>query len=583
MVKLLQRNPLLTTHGILCVDDEPAILEALALTLGHRYQVEMAPSGKSALEILSAMPDPAVIISDMRMPSMNGAQFLAASRKIAPNARRILLTGHANTASAILAVNEGGIFRFLTKPCPFATLVEAVEAAIADFDRDSHRRSAFRSMVTKDLLSQDALTGLASREILLERLDQCRGDGETDDWRSEVVLVIEILDVAESSGFDSDTADRFIRLLATKLRQWLCNAVCVARHRETTFVALVASDDLSDAALVAYAAGIVSLLEQPLDLDGVIMQTRAAVGIARIPARAGDPRSALRHAELAARDAQRFGVDPVRLSCRDSIILNERRRETIQALRIAVKQQELTLHYQPIIDIQRNRVYSVEALARWEHARLGFVSAGTFIPLAEEIGLMIPLGEWVMKRACVDGHSLSSTVFGRVSVNVSVAQILDSRFMQSLVQAIETSGLNPSALELELTETVFSEDLDRVCKLLCEVRLLGVSVAIDDFGAGYSSLAYLARLPVDVLKIDRTFVQDLDAGGEAIIGAALAVARTLKLDVIVEGVETALQLERVRALGATKIQGFLFAHPMPAAELMSWYATFANRRVAVTP
>ena len=145
-----------------------------------------------------------------------------------------------------------------------------------------------------------------------------------------------------------------------------------------------------------------------------------------------------------------------------------------------------------------------------------------------------------------------------------------------MYHAIETSGIDPSVLELELTETVFAEDLDRVCAILAEARLLGVRVAIDDFGVGYSSLAYLTRLPVDVLKIDRTFVQDFDSGGEAIIAAALAVARKLKLEVIVEGVETASELDRVRALGATKIQGYFFARPMPAADLPSWYQGFTK-------
>jgi predicted signal transduction protein with EAL and GGDEF domain len=551
-------------------------LEGLALTLGRQYQIKTAPSGKAALEILREMPQMTVIISDMRMPNMNGAQFLAASRQIAPNARRILLTGHADVATAILAVNEGAIFRFLTKPCPSAKLIEAVEAAIADLDDEALERSAIRRTVRKDVLSQDSLTGLASREILLERLDRCRGAGEPGDWRAEVIFVIEISDAEELSGLDSKSADRLIRALAMKLRDSLPNADCLARYRETTFVALIAPVDGSDANLELLAENIVTRLEQPVDLDGALLQTRATVGIARIPAETADPHSSLRYAELAAREATRLGNNPVRFFSRDSIIRNERRRDTIQALRAAITQQQLSLYYQPIIDIERNSVYSIEALARWEHVQLGFVSPGTFIPLAEETGLMIPLGEWVMNRACADARSLLGPEFSRVSVNVSVAQILDGKFMRILYQSLEASRLDPAALELELTETVFAEDLDRVCKLLSEVRLLGVRVAIDDFGAGYSSLAYLTRLPVDVLKIDRTFVQDFARGGEAIIGAALAVAHTLKLEVIVEGIETAAELERVRTLGATKIQGFLFARPMPAAELSSWYAGFAK-------
>lgn len=584
MVTPLPRDNPRRTQTILCVDNERQILEGLALTLGSRYQVEVALSGRAALQILQAMPDVAVIISDMRMPGMNGTQFLAASRKIAPAARRILLTGHADAASAILAVNEGGIFRFLTKPCAVATLVEAVEAAMAEFEDEGRERSAIRRSVTRDLLSHDPLTGLASRETLLERLDLCRsagaaGDRQAGDWRAEVVFVIEMSDFEElSGGYDSKIADRLVRVLSTRMQEAIPTVECLARYREATFVVLVVPQDHSDAALQSFAADIVGVLQEPVELDGVLLQMRAVVGIARIPNGTIDPRGALRHAELAARDARRHGHPPIRLFSQDSIVKSERRREIIQALRVAVAQQQLLLHYQPIIDIAVNCVYSVEALARLEHAQLGFVAPSIFIPLAEETGLMIPLGEWVMNRACADGRRLAGTVFRRFSVNVSVAQILDSRFMYCLYAALETSGIEPGALELELTESVFAEDLDRVCKLLSDVRLLGVRIAIDDFGAGYSSLAYLARLPVDVLKIDRTFVQYFDRGGEAIIGAALAVAHTLKIEVIVEGIETGLELERVRALGATKVQGFFFARPMPAASLMSWHEQFDSRR-----
>ncbi len=581
MLTAAQRQENSERHRVLCVDDDPNVLAGLALTLGRQFQVETAPSGKAALEKLRAMPDVAVIISDMRMPSMSGAQFLAASRKLVPNARRILLTGHADVATAILAVNEGAIFRFLTKPCASPKLIEAVEAAVADFDDAAHERSAIRRNVALELLSQDPLTGLATREILLQRLDQCRSPEDSGDWRAEVVFAIEIADVEElSGGYGSKTAERLIRLWSAKLRALFPTADCLSRYREATFVALVVPKDPSDAALESLGAGIVGVLEQPVDLDGVTIQGRATVGIARIAVGATDPRSALRYAELAAREAKRLGNDAVRLFSRDSIIKNERRRETIQALRVAIAQQQLSLYYQPIVDVESRRVYSVEALARWEHAQLGLVSPATFIPLAEETGLMIPLGEWVINRACADGRNLLGPMFGRVSVNISVPQILNSRFMYCLYQAIQTSGLDPSALEIELTETVFAEDLDRVSKLLSEVRLLGVSVAIDDFGVGYSSLAYLARLPVDVLKIDRTFVRDFERGGEAVIQAALSVANTLNIEVIVEGVETASELERVRALGAKKIQGFFFARPMPAAALSSWCANFAQQGAA---
>jgi diguanylate cyclase (GGDEF)-like protein len=585
MLSLTPKNQAAAHHRILCVDDDPRVLEGLALTLGRCFQVELAGSGMAALEILRERGDTTVIISDMQMPSMNGAQFLAASRKIAPEARRILLTGQADLASAILAVNEGGIFRFLTKPCARATLVAAVEAAMSDFDRDARERSAIRRTITREL-SHDALTGLASREILLKRLEQSRGTGEPADWRDEVVFMIEISNVEEQSGgYDSKTADRLILLLARKLQEVIPTAECLARYRDATFAAVLIPTDPTNASLEALAARIVSVLEQPVEVDGALIQTSVTVGIARIPAGTLDARVAVRHAELAAREAKRYGNDPVRLFSQDSIDKTERRRETLQALRIAVSKQQLNLHYQPIIDVETKRVYSVEALARWEHAQLGLIPPTTFIPLAEETGLMVPLGEWVMNRACADGRGLNllDPVFSRVSINVSVVQILDGRFMQVLHRAIETSGINPSALELELTESVLAEDLARVCKVLDDVRALGARVAIDDFGAGYSSLSYLTRLPVDVLKIDRSFVRDFERGGEAIIGAALSVARTLKIDAIVEGIETAAELARVRALGATKVQGYYFARSMPAANLVGWHSTFVDRLHAVAP
>jgi EAL domain-containing protein (putative c-di-GMP-specific phosphodiesterase class I) len=363
-----------------------------------------------------------------------------------------------------------------------------------------------------------------------------------------------------------------------KLTEHFTTAKCLARYRYAAFVALIAPADTSDLALETFSLELIAALEAPIELDGAAVQSRVTVGIARIPAGTGaDPRGALRYAELAAREARRHGNSPVRLFSRESIVKNQRRREIIHALRGALAHQQLSLFYQPIIDISSNQVYSIEALARWEHPRLGFVSPSDFIPLAEETGLMIPLGEWVMNRACADAGSLLGPHFRRVSVNVSVAQILDAGFMNGLYQAIEKSGLDPAELELELTETVFAEDLGRVNQLLSDVRLLGVRVAIDDFGAGYSSLAYLSRLPVNVVKIDRIFVQDIDRGGEAIIAAALAVAQKLGIEVIVEGIETEQGLDRVSALGATKLQGYFFAQPMPAASLVPWHAKFISR------
>jgi diguanylate cyclase (GGDEF)-like protein len=563
-------------HAILCVDDEPRILEGLRPTLSKKYLVKTASSASAALGILRTTPTINVIISDMRMPRMNGAQFLSASREIAPNARRILLTGHADVATALAAVNEGGICRLLTKPCPVAQVVEAIDEAIADCEAEARERAKIRRIAERDALERDALTGLASRTSLMERLDSYSERRITGERQTEVLFCVEIANVDElTDGYASTTTDQAIKVVVERLRAIFARAECLARYTLDMFVALIDLEDSSDAAAEMLARRVVRALERPIEVNGTVLQYRARVGIARRPMDRDDPRVVLRYAELAAREASQAGRDSICFFSQELRDRDELRSETIRALRVAIPGHQLHLHYQPIIDIEHNRVYSIEALARWEHSKLGVISPATFIPLAEKAGLMVPLGEWVLDRACAEAPT-SGGIFRRVSVNVSMTQILDNRFIHTLSHNIERNGIEPAQLVLEVTESAFAEDLQKVCAVLSEVRRLGISVAIDDFGAGYSSLAYLSRLPVDCVKIDAVFVRDFCRGGEAVIGAALDLAQKLRIEAVVEGVETADSLDQVRRLGATKVQGYLFARPMPATLLRSWHAEFAG-------
>ena len=561
------------------MDDEAPVLEGLALTLRRNYTVMLADSGAEALDVLRDMPDVTVIISDMRMPFMNGAQFLAASRAIAPRARRILLTGDKDPGSAISAVNEGAIFKFLSKPCPTAELHRAVEAAVADFESEMQERSAIRRLAEREVLKHDPLTGLESRESLLERLDRRtpqRGPEEGDRY---IALLIDIENTEElTDAYDSKAADHALLILATRLRTTLPTAKCLARYKQNCFVALLASKEPAETLPGRAAANVVEALEQPVSLGSTVLQYRIKVGVAQTPPEGGVPRLVLRHAELALKEAKLSGRPPVYLYTQEFGEKYERRRETIRALKNAIQEETLTLLYQPIVDIERHRIYSIEALARWEHPLLGAVSPGVFIPLAEQTGLMGQLGEWVLRRACIDASHLPPDTFPRVSVNVSVAQLHDAGFLDNVSHSLAASGLAATSLELEVTESVFAEDLDKICAVLADVRRLGISVAIDDFGAGYSSLVYLSRLPVDILKVDGVFIRDFDRGGETIIGATLAMAHKLALEVVVEGVETAQAVEQVRRLGATKIQGYHYARPMPAARLSDWHRTFTKGR-----
>jgi EAL domain-containing protein (putative c-di-GMP-specific phosphodiesterase class I) len=250
------------------------------------------------------------------------------------------------------------------------------------------------------------------------------------------------------------------------------------------------------------------------------------------------------------------------------------KRALVRSLRQAILEDQLELNYQPIIDIKAGRLHSVEALARWRHPQYGDVAPGTFIPLAESAGLIVPFGEWAMRRVCREAASIVEKGFPRVALNVSVIQLLDPEFLYGLYLALDDARLEPCALEIEVTESVFAQDMDQLLSILLDVQKLGIHIAIDDFGAGYSSLTYLSRLPVSIVKTDGAFMRDFDAGGEAIIVATLGMAAKFGLETIIEGVETAAMLENAKSVGATLVQGYHFARPMPLAALDAWRDAF---------
>jgi predicted signal transduction protein with EAL and GGDEF domain len=556
-------------HSVLCVDDEPELLEALALTLGQRYYVELAASGAAALEKLQAHPGTTVIVSDMRMPNMDGSRFLQESRRYAPDARRILLTGYADLSSAISAVNDGRLFRYLEKPCPSAQLIAAVDAAIADHETERQSRDAIRHDTEHALLARDRLTGLASREKLNERLFLLQ-TAEAEPCAPTALFLIDLADPPELLH-DGDVADleRTVCEFAGRLRAQFPHAECVARYGERTFAVLLHTEQSSTRALEGRALSLIDLLGQPIEIDGLTLRIDLCVGIALVGGNQ-DPRAQLKHAELAMREAKHRGANSVCVYSDESAHKAEQRRELSRALRASIANQQLLLHYQPIVDLEHRRLHSIEALARWEHPGRGFVSPAVFIPLVEQMNLMARFGEWAVTRACAGTKHLLGRLCPRVSVNVSVMQLRDVNFMHGIFMALEKSGIGPTSLELEITESVFAEDLESVCQILTELRAMGIKIALDDFGAGYSSLHQLRRLPVDVVKIDGIFARDFDHGGEAIMSAALSIARSLNLEAVVEGVETTSMLRKVLDLGATKIQGYVLARPMPACQLEAW-------------
>jgi len=566
-------------HKILCVDDESQVLEGLSLQLGRRYEVMTALSGAEALEILQREDRISVLISDMRMPRMDGATFLAKARAIVPNAARILLTGQTDLPSAIAAVNEAQVLKFLSKPCPPPELHAAVESAIEHHRQASGVTTGLRRTLTAQIISQDGVTGLASRSHFSAALSAACTEATqpaAGEPRPCAVLFIIIENLGDINAVLGHTiGDQVLQVLARRLREHCQTALCIGRWGDEEFAILLSCDLADEPALLAAANALIAHLSAPIALQSITQRMRACIGIAAIPAHTTDAKTAIKFAALAARQAKLQGGGVSCLFRSDWADRVEYRYQLLVALREAVDSDALHLNYQPVIDIKQGCVRKLEALARWEHPTMGPVSPQQFINLAEESGDMPRLGQWILRRACSEARQLVGRCCARVAVNVSMQQLLHDDFLTQLDEILRESQLRPQELELELTESVFSHDADRVLAVVTELHRLGITVSIDDFGSGYSSLAYLQRFPADAIKVDRSFVATLGKGGETIIAAALSIGRSFGMEVVIEGVETELQRRQLTALGATLFQGYLYGKPMPLAEIDQWFLSSA--------
>jgi EAL domain-containing protein (putative c-di-GMP-specific phosphodiesterase class I) len=257
------------------------------------------------------------------------------------------------------------------------------------------------------------------------------------------------------------------------------------------------------------------------------------------------------------------------------------RRALESGLRQALAEAEFTLHYQPIVNLKTGQIGSFEALLRWKHPTQGLIAPGDFIPVAEETGLIVPLGEWVIRQACRDAAAWPGHI--GIAVNLSPVQLRSPNLVPTVAAALETSGLDPSRLELEITETIMIQDSASALVTLHELRALGTRISMDDFGTGYSSLSYLRKFPFDKIKIDRSFIHDMgdQSDSVAIVRAVSALGKSLGMTTTAEGVETSEQLETVRSEGYSEVQGYFFSRPRPAAEITELLSAQRSNVLAV--
>jgi diguanylate cyclase (GGDEF)-like protein len=462
----------------------------------------------------------------------------------------------AIATESIVELRNGRTFKIRHRPMPDFGWVATHE------DITEQRRSEVK---IEYMAHHDSLTGLANRVLLNERLERAIGRIDPDE-----IVAVHHLDLdqfkAVNDTLGHPAGDKLLRIVADRLRGLVRETDTIARMGGDEFVIVQPSiADPADA--TSLAQRVIKLMSEPYDLDGQQAVIGASIGIVVSP---GDGLSAdklLRNADLALYRAKGDGRGTFRFFEPAMDQQMQSRRIMEQDMRKALPAGEFELYYQPVVNLASNEISGFEALIRWNHPNQGMVAPAAFIPLAEEIGFIVPLGEWVIRQACAAAAQWPEDI--RVAVNISAVQFRNPGLMQVIVGALAASGLHPTRLEIEITETVLLQNKETTLAVLHQLRALGVRIAMDDFGTGYSSLTYLQSFPFDKIKIDRSFVKDIteNAGSLNIVRAVAALANGMGMTATAEGVETTEQLDRIRSEGCTEMQGFLFSRPLPAHEI----------------
>jgi diguanylate cyclase (GGDEF)-like protein len=379
-----------------------------------------------------------------------------------------------------------------------------------------------------------------------------------------------------NDSFGHPIGDRLLKQVAERLRPEVRGNNLAARLGGDEFAVILAAaaspNEASD-----YAVRLIQLLSAAYDIDGMEVVIGASIGIALSPGDGETSEELMRNADMALYRAKEDGGGIHRFFEKEMDQQAQKRRDMELDLRRALAGGEFELHYQPLVDISADKISGFESLLRWRHPEKGMIPPAEFIPVAEDIGLITPLGEWVLREACNEAVKWPTDV--KVAVNLSPVQFRSRNLVQVVISALAQSGLSPKRLELEITESIFLAETEANLAILHQLRELGVRISMDDFGTGYSSLSYLRSFPFDKIKIDRSFVKDLAERPDcvAIVRAISGLGRSLNITTTAEGAETIDQFDWLRAEGCNEVQGFLFSAARPAAEVAELLARFGDR------
>jgi diguanylate cyclase (GGDEF)-like protein len=420
------------------------------------------------------------------------------------------------------------------------------------------------------LARHDALTDLPNRVLLRETLEH-----ELKRVKRGECLAVMCLDLDHFKSINDTLGhpigDELLKRVADRLRGCTREPDTVARLGGDEFAIIMTQlHEPKDA--IVLSRRVLESISRSFQIDGHEVVTNISIGISIAPIDGIDPDTLLKNADMALYGAKSDGRGTYRFFEPEMDARMKARRDLEMDLRNALVNNQFELHYQPLVTLQDNEISGLEALLRWNHPTRGTISPADFIPIAEETGLIIPIGEWVLATACKETAHWPDHV--KVAVNVSPAQLKNRNFLKTVMAALKDSGIRPSKLQLEITETVLMQNTFAILDILHALRKLGVQIAMDDFGTGYSSLSYLRSFPFDKIKIDRSFIRDLSNGAEplAIVHAVAGLAKCLNITSTAEGVETQQQFDTLQAIGCTEMQGYLFSQAKPAKEAREFFA-----------
>jgi diguanylate cyclase (GGDEF)-like protein len=464
------------------------------------------------------------------------------------------------TFNHIVNLPDGRAFSVVNKPIPGGGWLATHE------DVTERQRSEER---IAHMARHDALTDLPNRVLLLEQLNH-----EIKRVKRGECLAVLCLDLDQfksvNDALGHHIGDELLKLVGERLRGCTRELDIVARMGGDEFAIIMTQmEQAADAATLSKR--IRDSVIKPYQVEGHQIVTDLSIGISVAPMDAVESHELLRNADMALYDAKADGRGTFRFFEPEMNTRMKVRRELEMDLRKALATEQFELHYQPLVVLETNEVNGFEALLRWKHPSRGLIPPADFIPIAEETGLIVPLGEWVLKAACNEAVDWPDHI--KVAVNLSPAQLNCRNLVTMVTAPLNESGMPPHRLQLEITETVLLQNTFTTLATLHELRKMGVQIALDDFGTGYSSLSYLRSFPFDKIKIDRSFIQDLSNGAEplAIVNAVAGLAKCLNMTSTAEGVETQQQMDVLQAIGCTEMQGYLFSHARPAHEIRRFF------------